>query len=67
MVVVVAAEVVVVVVEDASCCQWRTNRRYGMRAQADEVGVGRRLGLALLGSMGWTDRGVGKTKRGSSS
>ena len=38
-----------------------------MRAPADEVGVGRRLELAVLGPMGWTDRGVGTAKRGSSS
>jgi hypothetical protein len=67
MVVLVAAEEALVV-EDASCCRWRTNRRYEMRAPADEVGVGRHLGLlAALGSMRWTGRGVGTTKQGSSS
>jgi len=38
------------------CCPSRTNRRYEMRALADEVGV-RRLWLVLV----WADRGVATT------
>ena len=52
-----------------SCCQSRTNRRYGMRAQADEADVGCPA-FAALESMaqgqGWLDRGVVTTWQGPS-